>query len=45
MDCCGAIESYHAGSGKGALEAFFGDIGGTVQGCWDDTGKIDVGDG
>lgn len=44
MGACGAIKSYHAGGGEG-LEAFFGNVGGTVQGCWDDAGKIDIGDG
>ena len=41
----GPFKSYHAGGGEGGLEAFFGNIGGTVQSCWDDAGKIHVGDG
>jgi 3-hydroxyacyl-CoA dehydrogenase len=41
----GPFKSYHAGGGKGGLEAFFTNIGGTVQGCWDDSGKVNVGDG
>ena len=41
----GPFKSYHAGGGQGGLEAFFKNIGGTVQDCWDDSGKVDVGDG
>ena len=41
----GPFKSYHAGGGKGGLEAFFANIGGTVQECWDDSGKVNVGDG
>lgn len=41
----GPFKSYHAGGGKGGLEAFFANIGGTVQQCWDDSGKVNVGDG
>ena len=41
----GPFKSYHAGGGKGGLEAFFANIGGTVQQCWDDAGKVNVGDG
>lgn len=41
----GPFKSYHAGGGEGGLEGFFKNIGGTVQHCWDDAGKVDVGDG
>ncbi|KAL6707647.1 hypothetical protein ACN47E_003997 [Coniothyrium glycines] len=41
----GPFKSYHAGGGVGGLEAFFKNIGGTVQGCWDDGAKVNVGEG
>jgi 3-hydroxyacyl-CoA dehydrogenase len=43
----GPFKSYHAGGGAGGLEAFFQNIGGTVQGCWDasDANRTNVGDG
>jgi 3-hydroxyacyl-CoA dehydrogenase len=41
----GPFKSYHAGGGQGGLEAFFGNIGQTVQECWDDAGKVNVGEG
>lgn len=41
----GPFKSYHAGGGKGGLEAFFANIGGTVQQCWDDSGKVNFGNG
>jgi 3-hydroxyacyl-CoA dehydrogenase len=41
----GPFKSYHAGGGAGGLEGFFGNIGGTVQACWDDAGTPNVGDG
>lgn len=41
----GPFKAYHAGGGEGGLEAFFGNIGGTVQECWDDAGTVNVGDG
>ncbi|KAH7410262.1 hypothetical protein DE146DRAFT_603910 [Phaeosphaeria sp. MPI-PUGE-AT-0046c] len=41
----GPFKSYHAGGGPGGLEGFFTNIGGTVQACWDDAGKVNVGDG
>ena len=41
----GPFKSYHAGGGPGGLEAFFANIGGTVQSCWDDAGRVNVGDG
>lgn len=40
----GPFKSYHAGGGEGGLKAFFGNIGGTVQSCWDDAGKVNVGE-
>ncbi|KAF2819819.1 hypothetical protein CC86DRAFT_398479 [Ophiobolus disseminans] len=41
----GPFKSYHAGGGPAGLEGFFKNIGGTVQACWDDAGKVNVGDG
>ena len=41
----GPFKSYHAGGGEGGLEGFFKNIGGTVQDCWDDSGKVNVGNG
>ncbi|MCJ1224970.1 hypothetical protein MMC12_001617 [Toensbergia leucococca] len=41
----GPFKSYHAGGGQGGLEAFFRNIGGTVQECWDDGGTVNVGEG
>lgn len=41
----GPFKSYHAGGGEGGLKAFFQNIGGTVQSCWDDAGKVNVGEG
>jgi 3-hydroxyacyl-CoA dehydrogenase len=41
----GPFKSYHAGGGQAGLEGFFNNIGGTVQGCWDDAGTVNVGDG
>jgi 3-hydroxyacyl-CoA dehydrogenase len=43
----GPFKSYHAGGGAGGLEAFFKNIGGTVQGCWEasDANRTNVGDG
>lgn len=41
----GPFKSYQAGGGEGGIEAFFKNIGGTVQACWDDAGKVNVGEG
>lgn len=41
----GPFKSYHAGGGAGGLEGFFKNIGGTVQDCWSESGKVNVGDG
>ena len=42
----GPFWSYHAGGGAGqGLGAFFDKIGGTVQACWDDAGKVNLGEG
>ncbi|PVI00512.1 hypothetical protein DM02DRAFT_391465 [Periconia macrospinosa] len=41
----GPFKSYHAGGGPAGLEGFFGNIGQTVQNCWDDAGRVDVGQG
>lgn len=40
----GPFKSYHAGGGQGGLEAFFKNIGVTVQDCWNDSGKVNVGE-
>lgn len=39
----GPFKSYHAGGGLWGLEGFFSNIGGTVQGCWDELGTPNVG--
>ncbi|EOA84904.1 hypothetical protein ACJQWK_06247 [Exserohilum turcicum] len=41
----GPFKSYHAGGGPAGLEGFFKNIGGTVQDCWSDSGKPNVGEG
>ena len=41
----GPFKSYHAGGGEGGLEGFFKNVGGTIQDCWEDGGKVNVGDG
>ena len=41
----GPFKSYHAGGGARGLEGFFENIGGTVQGCWDELGTPRVGGG
>lgn len=41
----GPFKSYHMGGGAGGLEAFMKNIGGTVQACWDDAGRVNVGEG
>jgi 3-hydroxyacyl-CoA dehydrogenase len=41
----GPFKSYHAGGGPAGLEGFFQNIGETVQSCWNDAGKLNVGDG
>jgi 3-hydroxyacyl-CoA dehydrogenase len=41
----GPFRSYHAGGGAGGLRGFFKNIGGTVQECWDDAGKVSFGEG
>jgi 3-hydroxyacyl-CoA dehydrogenase len=39
----GPFKSYHAGGGAGGLNSFFDNIGGTIQDCWDDSGKVNMG--
>ena len=39
----GPFKSYQAGGGEGGIEAFFKNIGGTIQACWDDAGKVNMG--
>ena len=41
----GPFKSYQAGGGAGGIEAFFKNIGGTVQACWNDAGKANIGEG
>jgi 3-hydroxyacyl-CoA dehydrogenase len=41
----GPFKSYHAGGGSAGLQGFFNNIGGTVQACWKDSGRVEVGDG
>ncbi|OAQ67051.2 3-hydroxyacyl-CoA dehydrogenase [Pochonia chlamydosporia 170] len=41
----GPFKSFHTGGGPGGLEALFKNVGGTVQKCWDEGGKVNVGDG
>jgi 3-hydroxyacyl-CoA dehydrogenase len=41
----GPFKSYHAGGGAGGLRSWFHNIGGTVQNCWDDQGKVRFGGG
>jgi hypothetical protein len=41
----GPFKSYHIGRGAGGLEGFMKNMGGTVQACWDDAGKENVGNG
>jgi 3-hydroxyacyl-CoA dehydrogenase len=40
----GPFKSYHAGGGVGGLKSFFDNIGGTIQDCWDDSGKVNMGE-
>jgi 3-hydroxyacyl-CoA dehydrogenase len=40
----GPFKSYHAGGGTGGLQSFFQNIGGTIQDCWDDSGKVNMGE-
>ncbi|KAK5989780.1 L-carnitine dehydrogenase [Cladobotryum mycophilum] len=40
----GPFWSYHAGGGQDqGLRGFFDKIGGTIQACWEDSGKIELG--
>ena len=41
----GPFKSYQAGGGEGGIEAFMKNIGGTIQACWDDSGKVNMGQG
>lgn len=41
----GPFKSYHAGGGAGGLQSFFDNIGGTIQDCWNDSGKENMGEG
>jgi hypothetical protein len=40
----GPFKSFHAGGGPGGLEGLLKNVGPTVQACWDDAGKINMGD-
>jgi 3-hydroxyacyl-CoA dehydrogenase len=41
----GPFKSYAAGGGEAGFEGLMQKIGATVQACWDDTGKINMGEG
>jgi 3-hydroxyacyl-CoA dehydrogenase len=41
----GPFKSFHTGGGPGGLKALFENVGGTVQRCWDEGGRVNVGDG
>ena len=41
----GPFKSYQAGGGEGGIEAFIKNVGGTIQACWDDSGKVNMGQG
>ncbi|KAK2608469.1 hypothetical protein QQS21_003039 [Conoideocrella luteorostrata] len=41
----GPFKSFHTGGGPGGMAALFENVGGTVQKCWDEGGKVNVGDG
>lgn len=41
----GPFKSYQAGGGEGGIEAFFKNIGGTVQAVWNDVGNVNMGEG
>ncbi|KAI9706072.1 MAG: hypothetical protein M1836_005478 [Candelina mexicana] len=41
----GPFKSYHLGSGTGGFDGFCKDLGGTVQKCWDESGKPRIGEG
>ncbi|KAM0806094.1 3-hydroxyacyl-CoA dehydrogenase [Usnea florida] len=41
----GPFKSYQAGGGEGGIEAFFKNVGGTVQACWSDSGQVNMGEG
>lgn len=38
----GPFKSFHAGGGRGGLEALLNNIGKTVQNCWDDLGMVNM---
>jgi 3-hydroxyacyl-CoA dehydrogenase len=40
----GPFKSFHAGGGPGGLEGLLKNVGPTVQACWDDAGKMYMGD-
>ena len=41
----GPFKSYQAGGVEGGIEAFIKNMGGTIQACWADSGKVDMGQG
>lgn len=41
----GPFKSFHAGGGLGGLKALFDNVGGTIQACWDDAGRVKFGEG
>ncbi|RYP81325.1 hypothetical protein DL769_002054 [Monosporascus sp. CRB-8-3] len=40
----GPFKSFHAGGGAGGLEALLRNVGPTIQACWDDAGKVNIGE-
>ncbi|KAK2800537.1 hypothetical protein FQN50_008082 [Emmonsiellopsis sp. PD_5] len=39
----GPFKSFHAGGGEGGFEGLMRNVGGTVQACWDDGGRVNMG--
>ncbi|KAF4228729.1 hypothetical protein CNMCM6805_001912 [Aspergillus fumigatiaffinis] len=40
----GPFKSFHTGGGPGGLEALMKNVGGSVQACWDDAGRVNIGE-
>ncbi|KAL4985533.1 hypothetical protein BDW68DRAFT_198688 [Aspergillus falconensis] len=40
----GPFKSFHTGGGPGGLEGLLKNVGGSVQACWDEAGKINIGE-
>ncbi|KAK2735806.1 hypothetical protein FQN55_001988 [Onygenales sp. PD_40] len=41
----GPFKSFHAGGGEGGFEGLMGNVGGTVQACWEGGGRVNMGGG